>query len=302
MDNVHVSYGRDFFPDPDPITRELLKDPQMQLVYYHFHSGDSLAITRDEDVASLILYVLEGAMALTTSDGETVLGPHDSVLFSNNQERALLLARSPAKCLGISTSHTQQVAGSNELMSIIDTVEAKDVYTSGHSRRVCMYASAIALELDRNYNIIVLGNAADLHDVGKINVPLDILRKPGKLTPEEYEIIKRHPVDSYHMLQSLGEEIALAARQHHELMDGSGYPDGLAGEEICLNARLIAIADVFDALTCKRVYNEPRSFEAAVAYLESRTDQYDQRLVAVLKKKILDGTLQRREIHSSFVE
>lgn len=302
ISEIEFSWGKDFFSDPDPITRELLKNPQIQLVYYNFNNNDSLAITQDKDEASLIIYVLEGRMCLYSNDKETLLGPHDSILFSHVQESAILTALAESKCLGISTHPSQHVASSNELMAMIDIVEKKDVYTSGHSRRVCMYANTIALSFDPNYDIIALGNAADLHDIGKINVPLEILRKPGRLTTEEYDIIKQHPVDSYELLRSVGEEIATAARHHHERMDGTGYPDGLKGEEICLNARIIAIADVFDALTCKRVYNEPISFEEAIAYLERCDNSYDQTLVAALKEKVYDGTLARKGIQSSFVE
>lgn len=302
LNKINFSKGQDFFTDPNPITRELLKDSQMQLVYYNFNKKDSLAITRDKDNASLIIYILEGEMILYTDNMETPLSSNDSFMFSDIQESAVLTSITKAKCLGISTSMSQHVAGSNELMSMIEIVEEKDVYTHGHSRRVCLYAHTIALEFDPNFDIITLGSAADLHDIGKINVPLDILRKPGKLTKGEYDIIKKHPMDAYHMLQSLGEDVALAVRQHHERMDGTGYPDAVKGEDICLNARIIAIADVFDAMTCKRIYNEPLPFIKTVEYLESCTGQYDQNLVKILRKKIMDGTLDRKAIHCSFVE
>lgn len=300
MSGIEFSWGKDFISDPNPITRELLKDPQIQLVYYNFNCRDSLAITQDKNQASLIIYVLEGRMTLFSNGNETALKEHDSMMFSNIQESAILTALTDAKCIGISTHPSQRVASSNELMSMIETVEKKDVYTSGHSRRVCMYANVIALELDPNYDIITLGNAADLHDLGKIHVPSEILRKPGKLTKEEYNVIKQHPLDSYNLLLDVNREVATAARQHHERLDGSGYPDGLKGDEICLNARLIAVADVFDALTCKRVYNTPLTFEDAVAYLESCKTQYDQGLVSILKEKVSSGKLKDHGIHSSF--
>lgn len=300
---INFSRGKDFFSDPDPITRELLKDSQVQLVYYNFRIKDRLAITRDkENNATLVLYILEGEMELNADDVVTELHTNDSVIFSDIHESYMLVAKSEAKCLGISTTPTQHVDSSNELMSMIETVEAKDVYTHGHSRRVCFYANEIALGIDKNYDIIKLGNAADLHDIGKINVPIEILQKPGKLTKEEFDIIKKHPVDTYDMLKSFDEDIALAASQHHERMDGTGYPYGLKGEEICLNARIIAIADIFDAITCKRCYNEPVSFIKAVECIEKLTNQYDQSLVSVLKQKVLDGTLEDKAIHSSFIE
>lgn len=301
ISNINFSWGKDFISDPDPITRELLKDSNVQLVYYNFNKKDSLAITPDKNGGSQVLYILEGDMTLYRKGKETHLHQNDSILFSDLKESSILTAQSPSKCLGISTTQTQHVASSNDLMDMIDTVEKKDVYTYGHSRRVCLYANAIALEMDPCYDIITLGNAANLHDVGKINVPISILRKPGKLTGEEYDIIKKHSMDSYNLVQSFGEDVARAVRQHHERLDGSGYPDGIKGEEICMDARVIAVADVFDAMTCKRVYNEPKSFEDTVAYLESCGEQYDQEVVSILKKKVLDGTLERKEIAYSFI-
>lgn len=301
MDIINLSRGQSFFTDPNPITRELLKDSRLQLVYYNFNSKDSLAITRGKESSSLIIYVLSGEMTLSTAGVETVLSDNDSFIFTDVQESYLLTAISTAKCLGVSTSLSQHVASSNELMSMIEIVEEKDVYTHGHSRRVCMYSTIIALDLSADYDIVPLGSAADLHDIGKINIPLSILQKPGKLTKSEYDTIKKHPMDAYHMLQNSGEDVAMAVRQHHERMDGSGYPDAVKGEDICINARIIAISDVFDALTCKRIYNEPISFIEAIEYLESCSGQYDQSLVAILKKKVYDGTLERKAIHSSFI-
>lgn len=296
IDKIQFSRGQDFFADPDPITRELLKDKQVQLVYYHFYCNDRLAITPDQDKASLILYVLTGRLSFVSDGVETFLQCNDSVMLSNTKSSGLLTALEDSKCLGISTCHSQRVDSSNQLMAMVDKVEEKDVYTYGHSRRVCLYATAIALELDSSYDIISLGNAANLHDVGKINISAEILQKPGKLTPEEFCCIKQHPVDTYHLLAPLSENLARAAGQHHERMDGSGYPDGLRGDEICMDARIISIADVFDAITCKRTYNSPVSFEEAVAYLESCTTQYDQNIITALRKKVMDGSLKAEAI------
>lgn len=291
MDNITFSRGKDFYTDPDPITSELLKDSLVQVVFYHFYPHDRLAITSDKDASSLVIYVLDGELSLFGDDVETHLGKNDSVMFSDITNSLVLTAKTDARCLGISTCHSQQVISSNKLMSIVAEVEKKDTYTYGHSRRVCLYSHTIALEIDHSYDIIALGNAANLHDIGKINVPIEILRKPGKLTKEEFDIIRQHPVDTYTMLLPIGEGIATAASQHHERMDGSGYPNGLKGEEICLDARIIAVADVFDALTCKRIYNEPMSFMDAIAYLESCGAQYDQNIIAALKRKVVDMTV-----------
>lgn len=131
-----------------------------------------------------------------------------------------------------------------------------------------------------------------MHDVGKINTPIEILRKPGRLTKEEFDIIKLHPQDSYDILKdSIGEKVAIAAKQHHERLDGSGYPDGLKGDQICMDAKIIAIADVFDAMTCKRIYNQPNPPLEVVKYLEESPDKYDASIVAILRRKVEKGEM-----------
>lgn len=304
MKEIKISRGNDFFFDKNPITKELLSDERMQTVYYNFKDKDSLGITPDKDASSLMLYILEGKMVFRTSSGEIELCQNDSMLLSEFADSGVLAALCESKCLTISTSHSQHIDGSNELMNMVEAVETKDVYTHGHSRRVALYAIAIATAYASDYDIITLGKAADLHDIGKIVIPIEILQKPGKLTEEEYDIIKTHALESYNILLPVyGHEVAMIARQHHERLDGSGYPDGRKGDEISLNARIVAIADVFDALTCKRIYNSrPMSFDEALCYLEGLPSHYDSNLVALLREKERDGSLKKNHIHTSFTE
>lgn len=143
--------------------------------------------------------------------------------------------------------------------TLVQTIEAKDKYTKGHSTRVAKYASLLAgkmgmqkSEKDKIYNM------AMLHDIGKIGIEDRIINKPGKLTEEEYAVIKTHPDIGYQILVNMNEikDIEYGARWHHERFDGKGYPDGLAGEEIPVYARIIAVADVYDAMTSSRSYRE----------------------------------------------
>ncbi len=142
-------------------------------------------------------------------------------------------------------------------------IEAKDEYTKGHSEGVTRYAIAVARYMadfmgydfnEKFYEDLYI--AGILHDIGKIGVPEVILNKPSRLTPEEYALIKRHPVDGVAILKDLPElaESMKGIRHHHERMDGSGYPDGLKGEEIPLIACVIAVADAFDAMITHRPY------------------------------------------------
>jgi hypothetical protein len=135
-------------------------------------------------------------------------------------------------------------------------LEARDAYTHGHTRRVTRHSERIAREMGLSHEEVArVRTAAAVHDVGKIHTPRDVLTKPGRLTDEEFTVIKRHPVDGAGMVVELDDlEINAIVRHHHERLDGTGYPDGLVGEEIPLGARIISVADTFDAMTSSRPY------------------------------------------------
>jgi len=165
------------------------------------------------------------------------------------------------------------------IQTIADTVEARDPYTAGHQRRVGELATAIAQEMglpEEQINGIHL--AAIIHDLGKIHIPAEILAKPGKLTEIEFELIKTHPQEGYNILKNVKFPwpIADIILQHHERMDGSGYPQGLKGEQIILEARILAVADVVEAITSHRPYRPGFGIEAALEEIErSRGVRYD---------------------------
>ena len=154
--------------------------------------------------------------------------------------------------------------------SLAKAVDARDVYTGSHSERVGELAARIARRLGVDEPQIELTRlAGSLHDLGKLAIPEEILRKPGALNESERLVLQRHPQIGYRMLESLGvEPIAEWVLHHHERWDGSGYPDRLSGEQIPLGARIIFVADAFDAMTSERVYRKPLSERDAVAELE----------------------------------
>ncbi|MBA4158458.1 MAG: response regulator [Gemmatimonadetes bacterium] len=145
-------------------------------------------------------------------------------------------------------------------------VEAKDSYTAGHARRVTSYAMTIA-EVIGSIDLLRFRLAGDLHDVGKIGVPDTVLNKPGRLDNEEFEMVKKHPGIGERILQPMVDDplVLGVVRWHHERWDGRGYPDGLAGEDIPLPARVLAVADTLDAMTSRRAYRDSQPWEAAVA-------------------------------------
>ncbi len=173
--------------------------------------------------------------------------------------------------------HTRYVNAllSKTIGAVASVAEHRDPYTAQHQERVAMLASAIATELgldERTVDGIHL--AATIHDIGKIEVPSDILTKPRKLTPAEFELVKLHPNVGYDILKDIEFPwpIAEMVRQHHEYLDGSGYPHGLRGDEILLQSRILTVADIVDAVASHRPYRPALGLEAAIAIVRERAE------------------------------
>jgi putative two-component system response regulator len=167
----------------------------------------------------------------------------------------------------------------NAITALAYALEAKDVYTSGHSQRVTEISVAIAkhLGLDKE-NIEKIRLAGLVHDIGKIGVREAVLNKPGSLSDEEFEHVRLHSVTGERILKPIVDdgEILKAVRHHHERYDGTGYPDGLKGEQIPQLARIIAVADTFDAMTSERPYRKALTKDVACAEVERcRGTQFD---------------------------
>jgi len=162
-------------------------------------------------------------------------------------------------------------------------VELRDPYTAGHQQRVAELACAIAREMGLAGPMVdAIRIAGYLHDIGKATVPAAILNKPGPLTPPEMALVKLHPVTAYEVLRDIafGGPVAAIVRQHHERLNGSGYPDGLEGSRILLAARILAVADVVDAMTSHRPYRPAHTPEAALAEIRrGRGTLYDPDVV-----------------------
>ncbi len=173
--------------------------------------------------------------------------------------------------------------------------ELNDEYTGNHIRRVSSYCEAVAKALGCSAEFVEqITYSSPMHDIGKISVPSDILGKPGKLTPDEFEIIKQHTVNGARILDgipflTMAREIAM---YHHERYDGTGYPTGLSGDAIPLSGRIVAVADVFDALISRRPYKEPYSFEESINIMSTEAGKhFDPQVLGVflgLSDKIFD--------------
>jgi putative nucleotidyltransferase with HDIG domain len=170
--------------------------------------------------------------------------------------------------------------------ALVSSIDAKDPYTCGHSERVAITCREVARRMNLSDREVECAYMAGLlHDIGKIGTPEHILRKEGRLEPEERQIVQRHPVIGGHILEGIKrmEPIREAILHHHERLDGSGYPDGLRGDQVPLLARVVGLADAFDAMTSNRPYRPMLPFEHVKHEIERNVGtQFDVRAVDAL--------------------
>jgi HD-GYP domain-containing protein (c-di-GMP phosphodiesterase class II) len=176
------------------------------------------------------------------------------------------------------------------LLGLANALEAKDAYTKGHSERVGAWSRGVATALGLPpAEADMIGQAGLLHDIGKIGIPEAVLRKPGALADEEWAVMRNHPLIGAQIVAPFDffASGALMIRHHHERCDGSGYPDGLVADEIPFGARIIAVADVYDALTSSRPYRAALPHAAVIAHLEAMAGRtFDGEAVAAFVQLI----------------
>lgn len=188
----------------------------------------------------------------------------------------------------------------DSIYALINAIEAKDSYTKGHSERVMKTALDISTELslsDKQKQI--LQYAAILHDIGKIGVDLKILHKRGILTIEEFRAIQEHPQIGVQILEPVGflREVKSIIEQHHERIDGTGYPKGLSQENLTIEARIIAVADAYDAMTSSRPYREPMPLDKVIEeFKENAGTQFDSEIVKIFLKMLMDKKAKDEDI------
>src|SRR2546428_12651744 len=174
------------------------------------------------------------------------------------------------------------------LFSLALSIEAKDPYTEGHCDRLSKYSVALAERLNLREELrVALRRAGTVHDIGKVAVPEHILLKPGPLTPEEWKVMKQHPLVGERICAPLKSfrHVLPVIRHHHEKLDGSGYPDGLKGEEIPLSARILQTVDIYDALTTSRPYRKALSSKETFTLMREEVERgwWDDSLVDELE-------------------
>lgn len=245
-------------------------------------------------VASVVVESL--AVYFVVSISGIFIGIGMLVLFFVNLVRTISQVRDLER-----TRQQQELRKQMETMSLqmiqtlATTIEAKDEYTRGHSHRVAEYSVLIAKELGwKQKDIFHLYNAAHLHDIGNIGIPDAILNKPARLTDEEYAVIKEHTIIGAEILKNitLVKHVVEVARSHHECYDGTGYPDGLKGEEIPIQARIVAVADSYDAMRSRRIYRNTLKSEVIYEqFQKNRGVQFDPEITDAFLRLLDEGRL-----------
>jgi putative nucleotidyltransferase with HDIG domain len=260
-------------------------------------SKNALATINFKLFTLIILFTLIGVQILMAYLSIMIIPPFVSVIIAIVCLSYIWIAesldRDKLHRANVELMHTQSMlkeAQVDAIMSLALSQEAKDSYTSGHSERVTEYSTEIAKELELpEKEVEVINRAAKLHDIGKIGIKDSILFCENKLTEEQYNTIKTHPQKGINIidpLKFLDKEKTLVLH-HHERYDGRGYPDRLKGEEIPLGARIMAVADSFDAMRSTRPYNKPLSKEGIVLEFKNNSGtQFDPHIVSVFLKII----------------
>lgn len=206
----------------------------------------------------------------------------------------------------LSYSNSLENATVQLMSSLQNAMEEKDYYTAGHTMRVTEYALMLgqAMALSEN-DILVLRRAAQFHDIGKLVIDLSCIQKPGKLTDEEWLLIRKHPSVGANIIQPLGfmEREQFIIRHHHERMDGKGYPDGLTGDKLDDLTKIIIVVDSYDAMTSRRNYRTNMTMEQAIEELcRCSGSQFDPAIVAYFVKNIVDFTPTKSEFSQEYLD
>lgn len=239
------------------------------------------------------MYILEGSLAECGDEEEVILSKGDYFYVNGLKSTVHFETLEDVKLLYITNQPIFQYLSNTikDLMDIVKKYEDKDVYTKNHSSRLQYYCLKTARKLGiSNDNLESIALSAYFHDIGKINVPNSILNKPGKLTAEEYDVIKKHPEDGYSMVkETMLRPVAEIIKQHHERLDGSGYPCGLKDKDILMEAKLIAVVDSYDAMTSDRAYRKAIEPQKAMNELKSLSGtKYDGKVVKALEEALIE--------------
>ena len=266
----------------------------VDVMMYDVYAGDLPAHIFPGDDPNLMefYYVLEGIVTLKIDSGEVNFEKGQYFYVYRLKESIQFTTNSGAKLLYISSKPVfKDLLGYyDELTLLLERSEENDIYTHNHGQRVQMYSTKICEKLKLSNEIIDNLQLASLfHDIGKCHVPKEILNKPSALTDEEYNYIKKHCIDGGKIVKDkFNDRIVNIVEQHHERLDGTGYPKGLKSEEILIEAKIIAVADTYDAITSDRAYRKSNSPDYAIKELEKYAGKYyDEAVVHALRDVLI---------------
>ncbi len=261
------------------------------------------SVTADVKSAAAIPLISRGYQGMGQSSTEQVMGV--MTLLDTKRAKAfsgadMELLRALCSLVGVAVSNARMEERRRStflrtMESLATALEARDEYTRGHSQRVCEVSAMIGEKMGLGPDALEeLRVGTILHDIGKIGVPDSILNKRARLTDEEFIVMKSHPVIGYEICKPLmlSEGVLMIIRNHHEKLDGSGYPDGLKGGELPLSLRIVCVADAFDAMSSKRPYRAVMELSTVLAELSQHAGtQFDPVVVENLKQLIQGGSL-----------
>lgn len=265
----------------------LAKGDGTEVLIQKIQTGETTFINPSHsDSLMEFFYILEGKVKFKNEDKIIEKGDY---FYTNNLSKVIKFdILEDVTLMYISTKPVFHYISEtmNKLKEISKESQRKDMYTHDHGDRVQEYSLKIASKLNLSDETVEnIAFAALLHDIGKINVPNEILKKPGKLTKEEFDYIKKHPIDGKDMIEkTYYRDVGKVIEQHHERLDGSGYPKGLKGHEICIEAKIIAVADSFDAMTSDRPYRKGMEADEALMELKELSGKhYDSEIVEIFE-------------------
>ncbi|WP_203340079.1 HD-GYP domain-containing protein [Planococcus beijingensis] len=266
------------------------RGPGIELMKQTFLESTLIVLFPSKDpTVQEFFYIIMGEIEAELNEGKITIEAEEFFSTKNLEGMVQFTAKTDVTLLSVSTAPVFHYLSDmiTELRKIGEAVEKKDRYTFNHSSRVANYAVKTAAKMNLNKEQIEnLFLASILHDIGKINIPEEVLKKPSKLTNEEFELVKKHPGDGAAMIRDTPyADIADIVEQHHERVNGRGYPFGLKGDEILVEAKIIGVCDTFDAMTEDRAYRTAFSPEYAMAEINNLVGvQYDETVVKAFEQ------------------
>jgi len=276
----------------------LAKKDNFEIMLYEIKADRPNSITPGDSSDLMEFYfIVEGAIEIEDGLSQVKLKKGDYFYVSNIKETVPVRTIEDTKMIYISSQPVYNLlyTYTGELRSLLDKSEQKDAYTHNHSNRVQDLSVKIAHKLGLSNEInYTMALASLFHDIGKFFIPDEILNKPSKLNDEEFNYIKKHSTYSSELLKGkFIDDIARIVEEHHERLDGSGYPKGLKGSQIRIEAKIIGVADSYDAMTSDRAYRSAMTAKIAIEELKSLAGiTYDKDVVFALEQVLIDeGTL-----------